>query len=144
MVTIDGTDDQFLFLVHHDIDVFPQVTYTHTHTHAHAQTPLHLDGFSSEIDFVDPNEQQRYLRKFIDELEKHNNTQRQQARTGNQASMETTAPQVPPLKNIMSTSLAVPVPPGTFEELTHDEDNPNKKKLKSTQTVGLSNMCVCM
>ena len=63
---IDGTDDQFLFLVHHDIDVFPQVTYTHTHTHthahartcthmhAHAQTPLHLDGFSSEIDLIDP------------------------------------------------------------------------------------------
>ena len=54
VVMIDSTDDQFLFLVHHDIDVFPQVTCTHAH--AHAQTPLHLDGFSSEIDLIDPKD----------------------------------------------------------------------------------------
>ena len=60
VVTIDGTDDQWSFLVHHDIDVFPQSTHSHTHahmrthTHAHTRAPLYLDGFSSEIDLIDP------------------------------------------------------------------------------------------
>ena len=29
-------------------------THMHTHTHAHTRTPLHLDGFSSEIDLIEP------------------------------------------------------------------------------------------
>ena len=60
MVTIDGTDDQWSLWVHHDINVFPQRTHLHahthlhTHTHAHTRTPLYLDGFSSEIDLINP------------------------------------------------------------------------------------------
>ena len=42
VVAIDGTDDQcFFFLVHHDIDVFPQSTHIHAHTHAHTHTHMH-------------------------------------------------------------------------------------------------------
>ena len=59
VVTIDGTDDQCSFWIHHDIHVFPQGIHLHTHTHAYAHapthtwTPLYLDGFSNAIDLID-------------------------------------------------------------------------------------------
>ena len=59
VVTIDGTDDQWYFWIHHDINIFPQSTHLHTHMHTHTHThthilPLYLDGFSSEINLIDP------------------------------------------------------------------------------------------
>ena len=59
VVTIDGTDDQWSFWIHHDINVFPQGMHLHTHTHAyahapaHTRIPLYLDGFSNPIDLID-------------------------------------------------------------------------------------------
>ena len=47
VVAIDGTDDQCPFLVHHDIDVFPQSTHLHTYTHAHAHACTHTDAVTS-------------------------------------------------------------------------------------------------
>ena len=46
VVTIDGTDDQCSFWIHHDIHVFPQSIHLHTHTpartHTHAVIPRRL------------------------------------------------------------------------------------------------------
>ena len=54
MVTIDGTDDQCSFWIHHDIHVFPQSIHLHTHTPARTLTRRYtIDGFSNAIDLIE-------------------------------------------------------------------------------------------